>query len=213
MVNMRRLLSRITNRSLMRSIIQVALAVCILSPATIAAQHGGSGAAPSAVVAPKEASQYAFLIGDWDLTVKVPATSLAARIHGMPKIVGTWSARRALDGWGIVDDLRITDIAGNPNAMLHATRYFDRTTGKWVISALDVYRGRFTTATGELRNGEMQTASSGTDANGKPYMLRTRMFDVKANSFRYVQDRSEDGGRTWTEGTLTIEARRSGTKK
>jgi hypothetical protein len=54
----------------------------------------------------------------------------------------------------------------------------------------------------------MNQSSSGTDAEGKAYMARTRVYDITPNSFKWQQDRSTDGGRTWTEGTLRIEAKR-----
>ena len=126
----------------------------------------------------------------------------------MPKLAGTWKAARALDGWGIDDDLQITDVAGNPKALSHAVRVFDPASTRWSLSMLDVYRARFTSATGEWKDGEMNQSSQGTDPDGKPVVSRTRFYDITANSFRLQQDRSSDGGKTWTEGTLKIEAKR-----
>ncbi len=172
------------------------------------AQHGGPAAAgPGA--APREVSQYDFFVGDWDLKVEVPATSLATKIHGMPKLVGTWKVRKALDGWGVEDDLRITDLAGNPASMAHAVRYYDRATKRWIVSSLEVYRGRFSTATGVWRGKEMVMTSAGRDADGKAMLLRTRLFDITPTTFRYQQDKSDDNGKSWDEGTLRIQAKRA----
>jgi hypothetical protein len=187
----------------------VTMSLFALSPAS--AQHGGMAVAPAGS-APREASQYDFLVGDWDLSVEVPPTSFAARIHGMPKLVGTWKARRGLDGWGIEDDLRITDQAGNPTAMLHSVRYYDRSVKHWVISSLDVYRGGFRAATAEWRGNFMMVGGSGTGPDGKPYITRTRVYDITPASFKFQQDRSDDGGKSWNEGTLKIEAHRTGSK-
>ena len=50
----------------------------------------------------------------------------------------------------------------------------------------------------------------GTDPEGKPALVRSRFQDITPNSFNWQQDRSSDNGKTWTEGTLRIEARRVG---
>lgn len=182
-----------------------------LSPAPAVAQHGGMTVAPAGS-APREVSQYDFLVGDWDLTVEVPPTSFATRIHGMPKLVGTWKARRALDGWGLEDDLRITDEAGNPTALLHSVRYYDRNVRHWVISSLDVYRGRFSNASADWRGNFMLLGGNGIGVDGKPYVTRTRIYDITPGSFKFQQDRSGDGGKSWQEGTLKINAHRVGSK-
>lgn len=190
--------------------IRSALAVCALlaMPTVLAAQHAGGGTGPPIHTAPKEAAQFDFLIGQWELTVKPKVASLAARIHGAPKLLGTWKAWRAFDGFGVEDELRIVDGSGNPNSLNHTIRAYDAGAKRWTVSGLDVYRARFTTATAEWRDGQMHLAGKGTDAEGKAYLTRTRFTDIAPTSFRMQQDRSTDDGRTWTEAVLTIEAKR-----
>jgi len=192
---------------LVRSLVAVALLVAVV-PAGLSAQHGG-GAAPVATVPPREASQYDFLLGEWDLTVKVPVSGLAAKIHGVPKLVGTWKVTRALDGWGVEDDLKVTDQAGNPRAYTHSVRVYDAAARKWNLVSVDVYRGRITIATGEWRDGQLVSTSQGTDLEGKSFLSRTRIYDITSAGFKYQQDKSLDNGKQWQEGTLTIEARRA----
>ncbi len=191
----------------MRSVLAVVLLASLVVSYPASAQHG-TAAANVSVNAPREASQLDFLVGEWDLNVEVPATTLAAKIHGMPRLVGTWRVRKALDGWGLEDDMKITDVAGNPKSMVHAVRYFDRNTRRWAISALDVYRGRFSTSTAEWRAGEMHVSGAGRDSDGKTYMIRTRVYDISPSRFKFKQDRSEDQGKTWKEA-ISIEARRA----
>ena len=177
-------------------------------PAAVAAQHGGAAAAPPATTAPAEASQFDFLIGEWELVVRPEARGLAARIHGAGRLAGTWKAWRALDGWGVEDELRIVDGSGNPLALSYTVRVFDATARHWSLSSLDVYRGRFTTASAEWRDGRMQLTGRGTDQEGRPYLSRTRFFDITRDGFRMQQDRSLDDGKTWTEAVLRIDAKR-----
>lgn len=182
--------------------------IALLSvPAVVGAQHTAAAPAP-APSAPPEARQHDFLVGQWDLIVKVPATSLATRIHGMPKLVGTWKAWRAFDGYGIEDELRITDAAGNPMNLTHSLRFYDRTSRRWTVTALDVYRGKVTTLTATWAEGRMHQESKGVDQDGKAYLSRARFSDITPSGFTFQQDRSPDDGKTWKENTLVIEAKR-----
>jgi len=190
-----------------RSTVALFFAFVLVSlPSVVAAQHDG-GAAPFRTL-PREASQFDFLVGQWELVVRPQATTLAARIHGAPKLPGTWKAWRALDGFGVEDELRITDGSGNPRAFSHAVRYYDAPTKRWKASIIDPYRGSFSQSTAEFRDGSMNVTARGADAEGKAYLSRSRFYDITPTSFRFRQDRSTDDGRTWTEGVLTIEAKR-----
>jgi len=177
----------------------------LFSASSAHAQHGGSP--PQNRTAPREVSQFNFLIGQWDLDVKPAAVGLAQKIHGVPKLVGSWKAWRALDGFGLEDEMRITDASGNPILLSHAVRYYDANAKAWKASTIDVYRGVFSTSTAQMRGGEIVSSSSGTDAEGKAYLARGRYEDIKPDSFRFIQERSTDNGKSWSTN-LTIEAKR-----
>ena len=184
-----------------------ALLLLSLLPAALAAQHGATSSLVT--TAPKEASQLAFLVGQWELVATPAATSLATRIHGVPKLIGSWKASRALDGFGIEDDLRLGDKSGNPLLFSHAVRLYDAASRRWIISALDVYRATFSSSTGEWRDGQFIVTSRNTDPAGQAYLSRSKFHDITADSFQWQQDRSTDDGKSWTEGTLKIVAKRA----
>ena len=181
------------------------LFMLVMMSSAARAQHGGG---PIIRSAPREAAQFGFLIGQWELTVKPAASGLAQKIHGVPKLVGTWKAWRAFDGFGVEDELRITDASGNPLSLSHAMRYYDATAKRWTATTLDVYRGVFTASTAEWKDGAMMVTSRGSDAEGKAYVARSRYYEITPASFRFRQDRSTDDGRSWTEGVLSIDAKR-----
>jgi hypothetical protein len=181
------------------------LLATLVTPAL--AQHGGG--TPLQTTAPREASQFDFLIGQWDLTVRPLVPGLAARIHGSPRLSGTWRAWRAMDNWGLEDELRIVDGSGNPIALSHSMRVYDATAQKWTQTALDVYRARFSASTAEWKDGRMTLSGRGTDAEGHAYIVRSTYSDITPTGFKFQQDHSLDEGRTWTEGVLRIEARRT----
>lgn len=186
-------------------------AVTTLTPIALRAQHSGGGSPTVQSTAPREAEQFAFLVGQWEVKVTPKNTSLAARIHGSPTFLGTWKAWRAFDRFGIEDELRIMDRSGNPNNLTHTLRFYDASQAKWSLTTLDVYRGRFTTAIGEMKAAEMVVTSPGRDAEGKAYVQRARFYDITATGFKYRADRSFDGERTWDTDVLKMEARRVAT--
>lgn len=193
-----------TSRSFAALRMTARLLVVLASPA--AAQH--AAAAPSTRAVPAEARQMAFLIGQFDLVVKPKAVGLGQKIHGVPKLVGTWKAWKALDGYGVEDDLRVTDESGNPKLYSNAVRYYDAEQKRWRASTIDVYRGVFSTSSGEWKDNAIIMTSHGTDAEGKVYASRTRYYDITPTGFKYRSDRSFDEGKTWEEGVLRIEAKR-----
>lgn len=185
-------------------------AIAALLPVALLAQHsGGAGAASrSQTTAPVEAAQFAFLVGQWDVTVTPKVNSLAARIHGSPTYVGTWKAWWAFDRFGVEDELRIMDRSGNPNNLTHTMRFYDAAQSRWTQTALDVYRARYVSAVGEMKGRELVMTSEGKDAEGTSYVQRSRFFDITPTSFRFQADRMMSGERTWDTAVLKINARR-----
>lgn len=187
----------------------LALFAVLLLPAMLS--HSQQAALP-AVSAPKEAAQFDFMVGQWEIEVTPKVSGVAAMIHGAPRLTGIWKAWRAFDGFGIDDELRVVDASGNPVALSHAMRVYDANAKRWSIQTLDVYRARFAQASGQWQDGEMRTNGSGVSPEGKAYVTRTRYYDISPERFRMRQDRSTDGGTTWDEGVLAIAAKRAAPK-
>ncbi len=186
-------------------------AMCVCLPAALLqAQQHTAPAAPqvSQSVAPREVEQFAFLLGQWEVTITPKVSSLAARIHGSPTYLGTWKAWRAIDRFGVEDELRMMDQSGNPYSLTHTMRFYDVSQGKWILTTLDVYRARHAMAAAEMRRSDMTVASYGRDGEGKAYVQRARFHDITPNSFRFTADRSFDNGKSWDRDALKIEARR-----
>lgn len=179
----------------------------LVLPTAAIAQHTGS-AAPSPPVAPKEGNQFDFLVGQWELVGQPQATTLAQRLHGVSKLPGTWKAWRALDGWGIEDELRLTDASGNPVLLAHTVRYFDAAARRWSLLAVDVYKGITSSSVAEWKHSEMIVNGAGKDAEGKAYISRGTFSKITPSSFTYRIDRSYDNGTKWTEGVTRIDAKR-----
>lgn len=188
---------------------QLATALALsTSLATIAvAQHDG-GASSKSLTPSKEVARLDFLIGQFELTVTPKVNSLAAKIHGQPTLLGTWKTWRAVDGFGLVDELRIVDRSGNPSSLSSALRVYDANTNHWIATGVDAYKAKASSSVGEWKGSELVFQGSGVDSKGEPYLARTRYYDITPAGFTYQQDRSTDNGKTWDEGTLKITAKR-----
>ena len=187
------------------------LSLVLTCPVAAIAQHGGDAAATPVSSVPAEAKQFDFLLGQWQLEVHPKVSGLGAMIHGAPRLVGTWKAKRSADGRGIEDEMQIVDASGNPMSLSRAQRVYASTEGLWKISGMDVTHGRASNATGKWQGGEMRVDGHSTDAEGKPTLTRTRYYGITADSFHMQQDRSSDNGQSWEEATLTIDAKRAAT--
>jgi hypothetical protein len=170
------------------------------------AQH--MQAAPAAVSEPAQATQFDFLLGQWELDVHPKVSGLAAMIHGTPKLVGTWKAWRAADGLGIEDEMNIVDASGNPLSLNRTQRTYVAAENHWKIHGYDVNRKRDSEAIGTMQDGEMHLSGKFTEGDST-VLTRTRYYAISADSFHMQQDRSSDNGQTWEEGTLTIDAKRT----
>ena len=160
----------------------------------------------------REAAQFDFLLGQWEVEVTPKIGSLARLVHGQPKLQGSWKAWRAFDGFGIDDELRVVDSSGNPATLSHAQRIYDARNQQWLISTLDVYRARFSNASATWLGGEMRVSGSGVSPDGKPMLTRSRFHDIAADGFKMKQDRSYDNGASWDEAALSIAAKRVAAK-
>ena len=156
-----------------------------------------------------EARQFDFLLGQWELSGAIKVSGLVALVHGQPKLAGSWKAWRTSDG-AIEDDMKLTDASGNPASNAHFVRSFSREENCWKITGSDASRGTLQPATGRWQGDEMLVMGSGTSHEGKRYQTRTHYLAITPASFRMVQDRSFDDGKTWDEAVVTLNARRTG---
>ncbi len=179
----------------------------LAQPAADATPAATNSSAPA--LRSSEATQFDFLLGEWQLEVHPKVSGLVAMIHGAPRLIGTWKASRSIDGLGIEDDLHIVDGSGNPLSSNYSRRLYDLAQQRWKISGKDLQNGRSSAASGQWLNGEMHLDGQFVDAEGKTTLTRTRYYDISTNSFHMRQDRSIDNGQTWDEAVLTIDAKRA----
>ena len=184
----------------------------LVTAALLAGLGNGHAQQGPGAAAPPEVAQFDFLVGQWDVEVTPKVNGLVAMIHGTPRLLGTWKAWRASDGFGVDDELRVVDGGGNPVNLNRTLRVYDVKSRRWSIETLDVYRARFSAAAAQWQGGEMHVTGSGAMPDGKPYLSRGRFYEIAPDHFKLLQDRSFDNGATWDEGVVTISAKRAAAK-
>jgi hypothetical protein len=140
-------------------------------------------------------NDFDFFIGDW----RVHHRRLKERLAGCREWVefeGTSTARKILGGFGNIDD-NVLDL---PDGAYRAAtlRAFDPATGLWSIWWLDGRRphrldvpvvGRFDSGTGLFYADDA--------LNDVPIKVRFTWFAFDADTARWEQAFSDDGGNTW----------------
>jgi len=181
----------------MKTRISGQLLVLLVTPTLLIAQSSDTLRTP-----PPEATQFDYLVGDWTFTGvwKLP--------NGERQGVGTWKARKALDGFGVVDEWRVLDRPGGSTVILGTTyRIYNRAKSHWDMRFLNVFNAKWDEQYAEWRDGEMHLWWTSEDQRGT-FQVRVRYYDISENSFRWRADRSYDGGVTWIENWLTMEVTR-----
>lgn len=151
------------------------------------------------------ANGFDFMLGTWNLDVRVKVSGLAALIHGAPKLSGTLTVRRTPEG--MEDELAVVDASGNPRSTSRSRRAYDATSARWNITSSDAYHVRQGAAQGRQEAGGMRVDGSYTHGSEKT-LTRSRYFAITADAFRFTQDRSYDNGATWDEGVFAYDAKR-----
>lgn len=163
-----------------------------------------AGAAPEGPnpAAPRETSQFGFLIGTWDCTTRFRQADGAWR-----EGTATWTGYYILGGWAIQDDW----VSPRPDGgVFHGTniRSFNPRTKKWDNRWLPQGSLEWKHFEAEKVGDTMVMLGKGEDARG-PFLDRNTFYDIRPDGWRWRKDRSYDGGESWLEAGH-IEARRRG---
>jgi len=142
-----------------------------------------------------------FLVGEW----RVHSRRLKERLAGSTEweeFDGTIVSRKHMEGWANVDDTVFHTPQGDYRGV--APRAYDPKTGLWAIWWIDgrnphgnvdpPVKGRFVKGVG--------TFYSEDTLRGKPIKVRFTWSHITANTARWEQAFSPDGGKTWEANWL-----------
>jgi hypothetical protein len=179
--------------------------VVTLCSAQLPAQTHSSGATNGPQRAGKEADgQHDF---DWDIgTWKTHQKRLLHPLTGSTTWVeyhGTDVVRKIWDGAN-VGEIRADGPAGHLE--LFTLRLYNPETHEWSVYFTNSTSGALSApAVGAFKNGRGEFYDQET-YNGRTILLRFSVADITANSCRFEQAFSPDGGRTWETNFIVTEA-------
>lgn len=145
-------------------------------------------------------NDFDYLLGDWEFN---------ADDKQWGKYIGRWSAIKLEDGQ-ILDEFRVLGDKGETYHITMTVRNYNKHHGRWELLGIDGGSGLRDIGTAIRKGDEMhidQTYGASTD---KPTQWRIRYYNIKPNTFSWTADITKDGGKTWIEKHLVIEAKRIG---
>ncbi|HEV3138891.1 MAG TPA: hypothetical protein VGY57_00175 [Vicinamibacterales bacterium] len=145
-------------------------------------------------------ADFDYLLGQWKF-------SAVSKEYG--KFDGVWAAIK-LPGGQLLDEYAVVDDKGEKVYVTTTLRAYNAVLDQWELVGMDTGNGLNDTGTGHRTGGEVQIEQTFGVMGQQPSTLRIRYFNIKADSFSWSADRSNDGGKTWISGFQTIEARRIG---
>lgn len=131
----------------------------------------------------KEASEFNFWIGDWDLTWKDKDGNL---------LKGTNSIKKVLDGCVIEEDFAAEDSGFKGKSI----SVYSPRAEKWLQTWVD-NNGGYLNFEGGKAGDKMILSRSFTDKNGNNLQTRMVFKNIQKDNFDWSWERSTDGGESW----------------
>jgi len=163
--------------------------------------------------APRELSQFAFLIGTWQCESRVKGPDGEYRTYP-----ATWVARYILDGYVIADEFRQLGPAGEVAQLGQSLRSYNTDQKAWIIKWLDALDSTWLELGPEDLGGVRVQGGVITYQHRRPRGRAGRLFplqslfrltfsNISEDHFTWRAELSTDGGETWAE-VQVIEASR-----
>jgi hypothetical protein len=145
---------------------------------------GSHGQAPSYGCGSAESRQLDFWIGTWELSF-VDDAKPGKSSNKVTKL---------LDGCVILEE-----FTGGPGSKLDGRSFstFDRASGRWKQTWVD-NTGAYLDFTGGMVDGKMILAREAPGKDGGRFHQRMVFQDIRGDSLKWLWQRSDDAGKTWT---------------
>jgi len=144
-------------------------------------------------------SDFDYLLGQWTFDA-------VSKRYG--KFEGLWSAVK-LPGGQVMDEYAIRGDKGEKMYASTTIRAYNAVLDQWELVGMDGGNGLNDMGTGRRDGGEVHIEQTFGVMSQTPATWRIRYFNIKADSFSWRADVSNDGGKTWTKDFQTIEAKRA----
>jgi hypothetical protein len=148
-----------------------------------------------------------FLLGSWKIHLK----RLVHAQNGTDEWVeldGTTDCRPVLDGNAEVEEFKVESRDKKMHIHGLAMRFYDPKSHQWSIWWANAKDGAMypPSVTGEFKNGRGEFYDQET-FNGRTILVRNVWSDITADSCRFEQAFSDDGGKTWEVNWIAVDTR------
>ena len=160
---------------------------------------------PPAFVKQGGAHDFDFEIGRWKTELKRLVNPLSGQPAKWVQYVGTTEVRKVWGGRANLVELDVQGESGRIEGL--SLRLFNTETRQWSLNFANARSGTLTTPTlGGFSNGRGEFYSTDT-FDGQAIVVRFVISDVKADSARFEQAFSADGGKTWEVNWIAVDTR------
>jgi hypothetical protein len=174
--------------------------ICTLSLATPAT------AQPEAAAAQRRDGQH-----DFDFEIGVWKTHLKRLVHPLSgsnswvELEGTTVVRKIWNGQANLAEL--TTDAASGHLQVLSLRLYDPRSLQWSLNTANANSGSLSVPTiGEFKDGRGEFFDQ-ESFNGRTILVRNVWSDISAESCRFEQAFSDDGGRTWEVNWIAVDTR------
>lgn len=154
--------------------------------------------------APKEISQFAFLIGKWRCDAKIKGENGTWQLFQ-----ATWIGRYILDGYVIADEFRMTDSSGKLVMLGQNYRSYSSDRRSWIMKWHEALTSTWLDL-GPAELGGVRVSDTSITFKGHfpPNEIHRMTYsNISEDHFTWKGERSLDGGNTWAD-MMVIEAHR-----
>lgn len=182
----------------------VLLAITAQTAAHAATAAPAVAAAPAAATPRDGQNDFDFDIGIWNTHLKRLMHPLSGSTTWV-ELDGKTVVRKIWDGRANLAELETDAASGHLQVI--SLRLYDPTARQWSLNTANVKVGTLGVPTiGEFKNGRGEFYDQET-FNGKTILVRNVWSDISADSCRFEQAFSEDGGKTWEVNWIAVDTR------
>ena len=178
-----------------------------LQPSQAVSPPGLANSKLNAQQTPKERDgqhDFDFEIGTWKTHLKRLVHPLTGSTNWV-EYEGTTIVRKVWDGRANLAELKADGSAGHFEGL--SLRLYNPTSHQWSLNFANSNGGTLSQPTiGEFKNGRGEFYDQ-ENFNGRAIFVRFVISDITANSCRFEQSFSADGGRTWEINWIAIDTR------
>jgi hypothetical protein len=179
----------------------------LLGPCQVLAQTNSDvakGSAQQTQMAQDGQHDFDFEIGTWKTHLKRLQRPLTGSTTWV-EYEGTSVVRKVLDGRANLIELKVDGPAGPIEGL--SLRLYNPETRQWSLNFANIKSGVLSPPViGSFTNGRGEFFGQET-LNGRPIFVRFVISDITANSCRFEQAFSDDGGKTWEVNWIAVDTR------